>query len=196
MKAPLFYILFFLSFSITGFSQSTQKFIDSGSVNNQFDFLIDKSNRYQEYKVVRITWLNALKSNVNDSLEVKDKDLNLNRILIGNQASQIDSLNTELGKAKSDIGRLDNENQSFSLFGIQFKKSVFRIIFFSIIGGLLLLLVIFISRFKASNRITQQIKSNLKEVEEEFETHRKVALEREQKVRRQLQDELNKQKPE
>jgi hypothetical protein len=31
-------------------------------------------------------------------------------------------------------------------------------------------------------------------LDEEFETHRKTALEREQKVRRQLQDELNKQK--
>ena len=33
-----------------------------------------------------------------------------------------------------------------------------------------------------------------KEVEEEYDEHRKKALEREQKVRRQLQDEINKQK--
>ena len=57
-------------------------------------------------------------------------------------------------------------------------------------------MIVFISKFKQSNSITIQTKETLKEVEEEFENHRKTALEREQKVRRQLQDELNKQKKE
>ena len=67
---------------------------------------------------------------------------------------------------------------------------------FSIIGALIVFLAIFIGRFKQSNSITKDIKNRLKETEEEFDNHRKVALEREQKVRRQLQDELNKQKKE
>ena len=65
---------------------------------------------------------------------------------------------------------------------------------FLIIGTLTVLLMIFITKFKRSNSVTIQTKLTLKEVETEFEEHRKIALEREQKVRRQLQDELNKQK--
>ena len=42
--------------------------------------------------------------------------------------------------------------------------------------------------------MTKDAKRALSEMEEEFEEHRKTALEREQKVRRQLQDEINKQK--
>ena len=38
------------------------------------------------------------------------------------------------------------------------------------------------------------IDAGLEEIEEEFDDHRRTALEREQKVRRQLQDEINKQK--
>lgn len=64
----------------------------------------------------------------------------------------------------------------------------------SIIGGLFVLLLFFIYKFKNSNAVTKQAKKSLEETEEEFEEHRKIALEREQKVRRQLQDEINKQK--
>jgi len=65
---------------------------------------------------------------------------------------------------------------------------------FSIIAILTIFLFVFISKFKQSNNITVQAKQDFKELDEEFEAHRKKALEREQKVRRQLQDELNKQK--
>ena len=77
---------------------------------------------------------------------------------------------------------------------MELEKSLFKTILISIIAVLTILLLFFISKFKMSNSITTQVKLDLKALDEEFETHRKTALEREQKVRRQLQDELNKQK--
>ncbi len=75
-------------------------------------------------------------------------------------------------------------------------KIRYKHFFFSQINFSTYCITIFIGRFKQSNSITKDIKNRLKETEEEFDNHRKVALEREQKVRRQLQDELNKQKKE
>jgi len=63
-----------------------------------------------------------------------------------------------------------------------------------IIIALLVLLILFIYKFKSSNSVTKIARNNLADIEEEFEEHRRNALEREQKVRRQLQDEINKQK--
>jgi hypothetical protein len=42
--------------------------------------------------------------------------------------------------------------------------------------------------------VTKEAKRKLEDIETEFEDHRRIALEREQKVRRQLQDEINKNK--
>ena len=81
-----------------------------------------------------------------------------------------------------------------ALFGMQMSKTNYNVLMWSIIGGLLALLVFFIYKFKNSNDITREANKNLAEIEEEFDEHRRTALEREQKVRRQLQDELNKQK--
>ena len=58
--------------------------------------------------------------------------------------------------------------------------------------GLLALLLFFIFKFKNSNAITKAAKNAQANLEMEFKEHRRVAIEREQKVKRQLQDLINK----
>ncbi|MBD3661274.1 MAG: tRNA (guanine-N1)-methyltransferase, partial [Arenibacter algicola] len=59
---------------------------------------------------------------------------------------------------------------------------------------LLMFLIFFIYKIRNSNNSTQEAKSTLAEEETEYEDHRRRALEREQKISRQLQDEINKHK--
>lgn len=59
---------------------------------------------------------------------------------------------------------------------------------------LIIMLSYFIYQFKSSYRITSLAKENLLEVENELAIYKKKSLEREQKLRRQLQDEVNKQR--
>jgi predicted PurR-regulated permease PerM len=186
--------LFF--FSISSFSQSGKKFIDTGSVKNQFDYLLNESNNYQDYKVVKQNWLIKLQSNVSDTLTASKKNLLNSYSTISNQLNSIDSLKVVLNKSENTISNLSNEKQSIDFLGVQFNKGMFKTILFSIIGLLTLLLIVFITKFKQSNKITTQAKKDLKVLEEEFEEHRKRALEREQKAMRKLQDELNKNKKE
>ena len=81
-----------------------------------------------------------------------------------------------------------------ALLGMQTSKTNYNVIMWSIIAALTAFLLFFIYKFKNSNSLTKEAKHKLEEVETEFEEHRRTALEREQKVRRQLQDELNKNK--
>ncbi len=188
-------ILFTLLFTVSiTFAQTVKKFTDTGSVSNQFDNLIKNSNRYQDYKVVKTTWLLKLKSNVTDSISASKKEIITADKLINSQKKSIDSLKLAIHTSEATITNLNNEIQSISLIGMQLNKGTFKTLMFSVIVILTILLLFFITKFKQSNSITTQTKLDLKELDEEFEQHRKKALEREQKVRRQLQDELNKQK--
>ena len=189
-------ILAFTAFLITTtvFSQTTKRFIDTGSVKNQFDYLIDESNKYQDYKVVKYNWLVKLKSNVSDSLSASKKEIISNYTSIQAQKKTIDSLMAAVNTSTNQITSLNTQIESISLFGIQFKKDTFKTIFFVIIGILAILLVFFITKYKHGFSIIKETKLSLKELEEEYEDHRKRALEREQKVMRKLQDELNKNK--
>jgi hypothetical protein len=55
-----------------------------------------------------------------------------------------------------------------------------------------LALFYFIFKFSKSNILTKEAQNNLLDIEQEFEEYRKKSIEREQKLRRQLQDEINK----
>jgi hypothetical protein len=57
---------------------------------------------------------------------------------------------------------------------------------------LIVLLGFFIYKFNSSNVLTTEAKKSFQELQQEFDAHKKTAREREQKLARQLQDELNK----
>ena len=168
--------------------------LNSGTMDNQFEFVIRRSNSWQDYKTVKKTWLYALKAHTLDSLKAVHKDLVDTQAIVDKQVDEIESLKSNLSNTESTLNATNNEKDNISLFGIQTNKASYKVLMWSIIGGLLAFLLFFIYKFKGSNSATREAKHKLEEVESEFEEHRRNALEREQKVRRQLQDELNKQK--
>ncbi|WP_179335582.1 tRNA (guanine-N1)-methyltransferase [Winogradskyella costae] len=168
--------------------------LNSGTIDNQFEFVIRRSNSWQDYKTVKKTWLYTLKAHTLDSLKAVHKDLTDTQAVVKKQVDEIETLKSNLSNTESTLNATNDEKDNISLFGIQTSKASYKILMWCIIGGLLALLLFFIYKFKGSNSATREAKHKLDEIETEFEEHRRNALEREQKVRRQLQDELNKQK--
>ncbi|MDT0553895.1 tRNA (guanine-N1)-methyltransferase [Urechidicola vernalis] len=171
----------------------TQK-LDSGTIENQFDYVIKNSNRYQEYKVIKRAWIDRLKIVVNDSLDVLKVDLSETRSMVTAKDTEINGLKNTLDERNSTIEQLNKEKDGILLFGFIISKPVYNTILWSTIGVLLTLLLIYIFRFNRSHVITKETKEKLDELEQEYEAHRTRALEREQQIRRKLQDEINKQK--
>jgi len=173
--------------------------LNSGTIDNQFEFLVKKSTNWRDqrgvnYEVIRRHWVATIRQHVKDSLKAVRKDLNNTQAIVDKQVEEITSLKTSLNNTQGTLDQTNLEKDSMSLFGMQMSKGGYNGLMWSIIAGLLALTLFFLFKFKTSNAITRQAKRSLKETEEEFEDHRRIALEREQKVRRQLQDEINKQK--
>ncbi|TYA71471.1 tRNA (guanine-N1)-methyltransferase [Seonamhaeicola marinus] len=196
-------VILFLFSALTSFSQTKaeveKQALNSSSLGEQFDFVIKKSGDFrgtngQAYEAVKKSWLFTLKAHSLDSLKTVKKNLNDTKAVVDNQAKEIAELKSKLSNTQSDLDKTNTEKDSMSLFGIQMSKTGYNMLMWTIIIALLALLIFFILKFKNSNAVTKQAKKSLSEIEEEFEDHRRVALEREQKVRRQLQDEINKQK--
>lgn len=184
--------------SFTTFSQNDpteeKLSLEEGTIDNQFEFVIRRSNNYQDFKVVKKTWLSTLKAHTIDSLKAVHKDLADTKAIVAMQEKEISDLKASLESTQSNLETTRSEKDNISLFGMQMSKGSYKTIMWFIIGCLLALLALFIYKFNNSNAITRLAKKNLADIEEEFEEHRKTAVEREQKVRRQLQDEINKQK--
>ncbi len=173
--------------------------LDSGTIDNQFDYVIQKSSRWRDekgrvFKVIRQNWITTLKQHVTDSLNVAHKNLADTQSIVEKHAAEIATLKADLSKTQNNLDATNEEKDSMALFGMQMSKANYNALMWSIIALLIVLLLFFIFKFKNSNAVTRSANQKLAEVEEEFDEHRRNALEREQKVRRQLQDEINKQR--
>lgn len=156
--------------------------------------VIDKSNRYEEYKVVKIYKLNNLKKNVEDSIASIKKDLENAQGTIALQKSKIDTLTQSMSSLQTELNTSIENQDGINLFGALINKTAYKITMWGIIGLLVLVVLYLLFKFKNSNVITKAAKLKLTETDEEFETHRQQALEREQQLRRKLQDEIIKNK--
>ena len=189
--------IFFLMATSQIYSQeeidnSPKPSLDNGTIESQFDYLYRKSSSYQEYKVVKQTSYYKIKKNVLDSLKLIKKDLASTKQLISTQKIEIEELKGALKTTNDNLTNVTSEKDNIKLLGISTTKSSYNTILWSIIIGLVLFLLFFIYRFKNSNSVTKQANKSLAEIEEEFFAFKTIALEREQKVRRELQDEINK----
>ncbi|AIY14875.1 hypothetical protein [Cellulophaga baltica] len=172
--------------------------LETGSIHGQFDYLAKKSGNYRAdgvyYEVVKITSLEKLKQNVIDTLNLINKrTTELNKVIV-DQEKDIKSLNEKLSETTNNLASVTEEKDSMSIFGILIAKATYNVILWTLIAALLLFLLFFIYKFRNSNILTQEAKTNLSELEVEYEEHRRRALEREQKISRQYQDEINKNK--
>jgi tetrahydromethanopterin S-methyltransferase subunit B len=197
----LFIFTLFLSISPMLFAQNDDDnlSLSKGTIDNQFEYVLKKSGDFrgtngQMYEAVNRNMLITLKAHTIDSLKTIHAKLESLNNTVEAQLKEIDGLKTSLSSTQSTLDSTNAEKNSMSLLGAQMSKTGYNVLMWTIIASLLALLLLFIYKFKNSNAITKKAKYNLAEIEEEFEEHRKTALEREQKVRRQLQDEINKQK--
>lgn len=189
--------VFTFLFSFAQETESTNS-LKEGTLTQQFDYIARISSNYRDkgkrYEVINQEYFQGLKSNVLDSINKLESKISESNATISLQQKTNLSLQTELEETKATLETTNSEKDKISLFGIQLSKGFYNMLLWSVIGVLLLLLFSFIYKFKSSNSITKAAKKSLADIELEFEDHRRNALEREQKVRRQLQDEINKQK--
>jgi hypothetical protein len=191
-------LLIFGSTSLIAQEKQKQS-INDGSIDDQFEFVIKKSSNWrdekgQSYEVIKRPLMLTLKSHTSDSIKAIQNKLETTKNIVSTQLNEINQLKANLEKTKDTLAITNTEKNSMSLLGLQMNKTSYNLLMWTIISVLLVFFLMFVYKFNNSNRVTKLAKNNLADVEEEFEEHRRNALEREQKVRRQLQDELNKHK--
>jgi preprotein translocase subunit SecF len=163
-----------------------------GNIDDEFKELIDASNDFQQYKVVKKTALETLRKKTDDHIQSLNAVIENKDALITSKDQQITALNSELENTKKALDKTTLEKSSMQFLGIDTSKTIYNLVVWSIIGSLTVILIIFVLRFKRSNHITKTSQQLLKSTELELEDLRRRSIEKEQKLGRQLQNERNK----
>lgn len=193
----IFSILFILIF-VFGNAQTASK--DSlpasinGNLTQQFDYVFQKSNSFQEYKVIKKEYFALLKKNSNDSVNRFKKEVEQLKLQFSAYDENLQSLKDTLATTKSILKEVKNAQNSMNFLGISVAKSSYSMIMWGIVLLLLFLTLIILFRYKSAKTIANESLRSFEKLEEDFEDFKRKSLEKEQKLGRQLQDEINKHK--
>ncbi|WP_158963978.1 hypothetical protein [Myroides fluvii] len=178
-----------LALTSTVFAQGNIK-----TITNQFSTLFNKSSNYQNFKIVDKQSLLDLQQNVEDSLRQYKNNTAANQSLIEQHKKELETATQKLNTAEQELKTSLAKEEHFDFLGITADKNTIQTVILAIFAFLFVLVALFYYRFKKSHVDTKDALKKLKDTDEEFEEFRKLSLEREQKIRRQLQDEINKNK--
>ena len=191
IQTLIFLFTITLSFAQDSIQNSAQASMN-GSLDKQFDYVVQKSNNFQEYKVVKKDFLTILKRNSLDSINRFKTELADLKNEFSNHATIVKQLKDTLKTTQTELDKLKIAQDNVSFFGAPISKTNYNLIMWGIVSVLLLILVIFLFQLKGSKSIASDAKNALEKLEDDYEEYKRKALEKEQKLGRQLQDEINK----
>ncbi len=187
-------IVLFLSLTITTGNLYSQAEMSAApqSLSEQFQEMKDKSETYNEYKVIKAYKLNTFWKNVSDSLSTVRSELSNAHQEITSLKSEITSLKSELAETRELLASSENKNDSIAFLGADINKTVYNLILWGIILGLAALAGSLYYAFKSSHRVTRRAKKDYEKMHADFENYRKLSQEKQIKLKRELQTEINK----
>lgn len=164
------------------------------TIENQFTKIYRLSNNWQEYKMIKRVHFTSFQKNILDSIATIKKDVVTKQLKITEQQKNTNTLKAEIVTLKNNLATSVEKEDAFSFLGMLLSKATYNTILWSIILSLLVGLAFFIFKFKSSYFVIKETKNALIDIEDELEQYKKKAIDKEQKLRRQLQDEINKQR--
>jgi len=162
------------------------------NLESQFSIFKENSSHWDGYLMTKEPQINELHSAILDSVKILESTIKVAHTEVSKLNAEIVKLKSQLAETQTNLeSSLLKENGLISL-GISFNKSSFPTLMYSIIILLLVLTGAAILLFLRSNAVTKETESRYQELANELEIQRNRAMDRESKLRRELQTELNK----
>lgn len=162
------------------------------TIDNQFVEMIKTSPSYKDNKVVKNSKIAELRKNTHQQIRGLEKKISQLNDSIYKQNKCLFGYKNDIKRANEELNEIKQSKNKLSLFGIMISKSLYQTVILVVFIVLLLLLIIFIYKFKSNYKHTAEAHQKLKETNREYDEYRQKALQTQQKLGRQLQDERNK----
>ena len=123
---------------------------------------------------------------VNDSIAVMETKLLDSKNQIKVLQNELNSNIKETEEIQTKLNNSIRHENSFRFFGTYISKGMYSLTMYIIILTALAIAGIAFILFKRSNKVTKRVKKDYSELKEEFETHKKSALDRYVKINTEL----------
>ncbi len=161
-------------------------------IKTQFEELFVSSNNYKNYKIFKTRDFLKLQTNTLQHLGAVAQEVDRVEQLLQQQKDSVASLSQIRNDLQARLNASITRESSISFFGKQLSKTLYNLVLWSFIIALACGLGFFFYQYRNANTHTKNAQTALLEIENDFEAHKKKTMDIAQKLRRQLQDEVNK----
>lgn len=161
------------------------------SLDQLFSEILDSSESYEEYKVIKTLKLNAFRGAMFDSLK-------LYRGTIKNLQGELSEVKSDMAEMRSELQAVQqsfNDSQANSemigFLWFDVKKLTYSIFLWSLVALLTLCLAIMYGRIKHVCGVVKRVKAAYSKIVEDYRNQRFQATEKQIKLKRELQTALN-----
>lgn len=185
------FALLFVTFGFTVFGQTEEAEVPN-TLEYQFIQLKKKSNNYQQYKVVEKVKLDNYWFSVRDTLEETGAEISSLKQEVASLNKQVNSLQDDVTMKEESLADQAYQIENMSFLGMDMTKTGYKSLSWAIIIALIIVVIVLYMRFTSANKVTQSTRSDFSALTSEFEEHKQRTREKETKLKRELQTEINK----
>jgi hypothetical protein len=166
---------------VTGQVTMPDVFIQN-SLKEQLNYLEEHTRIYDSYRAIREDMFQKLKVNISDTLSSANRKIaGLNKTKSALNLT-IDSLRSNLESTRTSLEEMTKTKNSISVIGLEINKLTYNKIMWTILAGLVAVLVIGFLAFKRNLISIFNTKKEYQELKDEFETYRKSSREAREKL--------------
>lgn len=175
-------IVMFLACGNPLMGQNTREPLDTATLEGQMDYIQRRTRIYENFRAIREDMFQKIKRNSIDSLNAAKLDIATLNSELTERNVEIETLNTDLGRARNERDEAIRTKDSFTLLGLEMNKGAYSTILWIIILFLALFGTVMFLLFKRAHVVTSQTQKELENLKEEYDEHKKSSREKYEKL--------------
>lgn len=165
---------------------------DNLGLENSFSTIINDASSYKNYAVIEKETIANFQSELTTFMNQQESKRQKVSNQIEAQNKTIVALQKQLVSIQSANAALLADTKSFNFLGMAVNKTAYSVVMWILFLSAVVFSGIFFLNFKRANEIIKSSKSVLRDLEDDYESFRRVCIQREQNLKRKLFDEMKK----
>lgn len=161
------------------------------SLDESFSEILNESESYEDYKVIRTSKLRQFRSAMYDSLTSYKATISSLQQELSTVKSDMEELKSQFSAVQKSLNESQASSDLISFLGFDMKKLTYSIFVWSVVCLLMLCLIIMYGRIKHVCGVVKRVKSAYSKIVEDYRNQRFQATENQIKLKRELQTALN-----
>ena len=166
---------------------ATTSIAQEATLSSQLTKILDESESYENYKVIKTNSLLKFKSTMLDSLFEYKQKISLLETEMAQIKADLDILKKDYTFTRSQLEASEAKNATIGFLWFQVNKESYNLVVWSFVALLLTFITILYLRIKHVCAVVKRVKTAYSKIMDEYRMQRHQSVEKQMKLKREIQ---------